>query len=492
MNAIFGHTLRQPPSNPQAEQALLGGLLASNKAYDSVGGLLREEHFADPVHGRIYAAIARRIDGGRLADAVTLARESADWAEGFANPGEAAGYLGQLLGAMVSPTMIKGYAEAVLDCWHRRALIEIGEAMVHRGYSPGELSARAIHEQAEEALSRLAEGQDTENPLVPGHEAMALAIDAAVAARDRPGLLVGLTTGLRELDRLTGGWRRGQLIVVGARPSMGKTSFGLSVAGAAAAQGARVLFFSMEMSPAQIGAALVAGTTPIARDGAIRGRIQERDEVGRFTYRPITDREVEAMTLAQRAMAQRNLVVVDLHTKTLNAVRSIARREKRRGGVDLVVIDYLGLMHVPELGSSDNRVLEITRLSAGSKALARDLDVPVVLLSQLNRAVEQRENKRPMLSDLRDSGSIEQDADGVIFLYRHHYYLSRPQAAPVRGERDSDEAYFNRVSAHADALEASEGRAEVIVEKWREGRIGTAQVAFGHETTWFTDLEDGR
>jgi replicative DNA helicase len=487
---LFGASLQEPPQSLQAEQALLGALLANNRAYDDVAATLREEHFFDPAHGRIYAAIARRIDAGRVADALVLARESADWAEGFDGEAAARAYLGQLVAAMVSPRMAKEYAAAVVDCWHRRALIDIGVDLVTHARSPGEASARQVHERAEEALSNLAAGQDEENRLVPGHEAMGLAIDAAMASRFTPGGLVGLTTGLRELDGITGGLRRGELTVIGARPSMGKTTLALSIAAAAARADARVLFVTIEMTAAALGAQLVAGLAPVQRDGAIRGRVQERDEVGRFTYRPVSDAEVAAMLAAQRAMRERRLMVLDLRVPTMTAIRGMARRLARRGGLDLVVVDYLGLLRVPELAGSDNRVLEISRLSAASKALARDLEVPVVMLSQLSRQVEGRENKRPLLNDLRDSGTVEQDADRVIFLYRDHYYLSREQ--PKRGERDGEEAWANRLSAHAHALDKAEGRAELIVAKQREGRVGTVSVAFGHETTWFTDLEEGR
>lgn len=486
---LLGLSQRVPPSNLQAEQALLGGLLANAKAYDDVAARLRPDHFADPAHGAIYAAIARRLDAGQLADAVVLTRDVGEWAHSFDTVEAARRYMAELLAAMVSPRMVTAYADAVIDCWHRRALIEIGAELVEAAFLPGERTARAIHEEAEERLGRLAAGQDTDNPLVPAHSAMGLAIDDAVRMRDVPGALIGLTTGLSELDRLTGGWRPGQFVVVGGRPSMGKTGFGLSTAGAAAAAGARVLFFSMEMSPKAIGAALVAGTTPISRHAALRGRVPFHADQGRYSWRPVTDGEVDAMLAAQRAMAERRLVVVDFHSKTVAALRAIARREKRRGGLDLIVVDYLGLMRVPELAHSDNRVLEMSRLSEGAKALARDLDVPVVMLAQLNRQVEMRPNKRPQLADLRDSGALEQDADTVIFLYRDWYYLSRD--TPSRTERDTEEAYANKLSAHALAVRQSEGKAELIVAKLREGQIGTAQVAFGHETTWFTDLPEG-
>lgn len=478
--------LRQPPTNLPAEQALLGALLANNKAYDQVAGWLRPEHFADPVHERLFEAVARRIDAGQLADAVVMAGE-------FEHDGVLAevggkAYLAQLLSAMVSPTMAGAYGRAVRDAWHRRALIEIGAELVNSAYAPGEASAQQLHEAAEERLAALADGQEGESAPIAASEAMALAIDEAWRAREAPGGLVGLTTGLRAVDDITGGLRRADMVVIGARPSMGKTTLGLAISAGAAAAGGRVLFVSLEMTPTQIGAQITAGLTPIARDLTERGKHREQDALGRFTWRPVTSGEIDAMMAAQRAMAQRRLLVVDLRTRTMAALRGVVRRLMRRGGLDLVVIDYLGLLRVPELARFDNRTLEVTRLSGDIKAMAVDFNLPVVVLSQLNRGVEGREVKRPGLSDLRDSGAIEQDADVVMFLHRDEYYLERLKLE--QGEREGAEIFADRRSRHNEKLKAAAGRADLHVDKLRKGRIGTVQLAFGNETTWFTDLPD--
>jgi replicative DNA helicase len=487
MPDLSGMSMRLPPQNLQAEQALLGAVLANNKAYDGVAGWLKPGHFADPVNGRIFEAVARRIDAGRLADALTLKGEFE--AAGVLDEVGGVAYLGQLLGMMVSPTMAGEYGRAVRDAWHRRELIAIGEDLVNRCFVPGEASARDLHERAEEALAALADGQEGEAAPMPAAEAMGLAIDRAVASAAQPGGLVGITTGLRVLDDITGGLRGGQMVVVGARPSMGKTTLLQAMAAGAAGAGARVMLISMEMTAASLGAQLVAGLTPIHRELATRGKEPGHDDMGRFRWRAVSESEVRAMRAAQRAMAERRLLVVELRNRTMAAVRSLVRRQMRRGGLDLVLIDYLGLLRVPELARFDNRTLEVTRLSADIKALAVDFNLPVVVASQLNRGVEGRDVKRPGLADLRDSGSIEQDADIVMFLHRDHYYLSRQKLE--RSEREDAEAFANKMSRHAERMRLAEGIAELHVDKQREGRTGTVRVAFGDQTTWFSDLPEG-
>jgi replicative DNA helicase len=249
-----------------------------------------------------------------------------------------------------------------------------------------------------------------------------------------------------------------------------------------------VLFATLEMSPEDIGAQITAGLTPVVRDLATRGKERVQDPAtGRFGWRPVSEAEVARMMAAQRAMAERRLLLVHLRIRTMSALRAVVRRQKRRG-LDLVVIDYLQLMRVPELARFDNRTLEVTRLSADCKAMARDFGIPVLVLSQLNRAVEGREVKRPSLADLRDSGAIEQDADVAMFLHRDHYYLDKLKLE--RRERESEEEWANRQARHLQAMREAHGRASIFVDKNRKGRTGTAQVAFGHDTTWFSDLPD--
>lgn len=485
--ALVTIATRQPPSNLLAETGLLGGLLANNRMYDGVAGWLKPEHFFDPVNGRIFEAVARRIDAGRLADAVMLKGELEH--DGVLEEVGGMPYLAHLV-SVGSPSQVADYARVVRDAWHRRQLIEIGDELVTRAYAPAEASAHELHEWAEEALARLADGQEGEAAPMPAHEAMRLAIDEAWRVRNRPGGLVGITTGLRELDDVTGGLRGGDMVVLAARPSMGKTTLGLAVAAGAAAAGARVLFVTLEMSPEDIGAQITAGLTPVERDLTTRGKARVQDPAtGRFSWRPVTEAEIAAMAAAARATADKRLLLVDLRTRTMAALRAVVRRLVRRGGLDLVVLDYLQLMRVPELARFDNRTLEVTRLSGDIKALAQDFRIPVMALSQLNRQVLAREVKRPDLGDLAQSGAIEQDADVVMFLHRDHYYLDKIKLE--KRDRESEEDFANRRSRHFMALKEAHGRASIFVDKNRKGRTGTANVAFGHDTTWFTDLPEG-
>jgi replicative DNA helicase len=383
------------------------------------------------------------------------------------------------------------YGRAIHDAWHRRQLIDIAHDLADRAFgSDPSMSAMQVQEAAESRLFELAERNQVEDAVSPAHEAMRLAIDAAVKASQTPSGLVGISTGLTALDDILGGLKRGSYYVLGARPSMGKTSLGIRISVGAVEASARVLFISREMTRVDIGAALTAGLAGLPRDAAERGRIRGRDEFGRFQYAPISQADVDAMIKAQRAMIERNMMIDECRSGTMASIRAATRRMKRRGGCDLVVIDYLGLLNVPELSRAGNRELELSRLSADAKALARDLDVPVLMLAQLNRANEAREDKRPGLADLRGSGAIEQDADVVMFLHRDHYYLTRTPAS--RRPDDTDERYANRAAQWAEAERLSRGRAEVMVAKQRRGPTGTRFLAWNDEAAWFGDVrEDG-
>lgn len=483
----LGTSLRQPPANLQAEQALLGALLANNKAYDRVGEFLKSEHFADPVHGAIFGAIARRIDAGHLADAVTLRAEFEH--SGLFDEVGGVGYLAQLLAAMVGIINAGEYGRAIRDAWLRRELIDRCTVAVNRCYGDGDgADGAAILDALETELYTLAESGGGEGVLMPAGDAMALAIEAGIKAADSPSGLNGVSTGYRALDDLTGGLRGGHLLLLGARPSMGKTSLGLGIAAGAAQAAARVLFVSAEMTLADIGAALTAGLAGVPRDAPERGRVRQRDALGRWTWPAIDMATIERMTAAERAMRPRELLVLEQRGPTLASLRTVARRLKRRGGLDLVVVDYLGLMRVPELERAGNMVVTASALSHGLKSLAMELHIPVLALAQLNRGVESREEKRPTLADLRDSGALEQDADAVMFLFREHYYLRT--ARLTKGERESEEAFSARIGDLHSRTHASIGRAEVIVAKMRRGRTGIANLKFDDDSAWFSDVEE--
>lgn len=484
---MLGLSMRQPPTNLQAEQALLGAMMANSKAYDAVSNFLSLKHFADPIHGAIYIAASRLIEAGGVADVVTLKQR-------FEHTGElqevgGVKYLAELLSAMVGIVNARDYGLAIVEAWRRRELIAIGETLVNNAFGADpDLDAKAIGEQAEAALYALAQDGEAEDKSAPAHVAMLEAIEEAHKAAERPGGLAGLTSGFKALDDLTGGLKPGHLALLAARPSMGKTQLGLGVSAGAAQAGGRALFISNEMTVRDIGASLAAGLSGVPRDAAERGRVRERDAMGRWTWPRMTQDHIDRMLAAQRAMAERRLVIVQGLT-TLPQIRARVRRECRRGGLDLVVIDYLGLLRAPEVARFGNRVAEISAISNGLKRLALDLDIPVLALAQLNRALESREEKRPMLADLRDSGELEQDADLVMFLHRDHYYLRTQKLSRKPGE--AEEHYANRLSQLHTAEQASVGVAEVIVAKNRRGRTGMAALRFDDESAWFSDMPMG-
>jgi replicative DNA helicase len=318
---------------------------------------------------------------------------------------------------------------------------------------------------------------------------MAQAIDAAVKASEQPTGLIGLATGFAELDEMTGGLQPGDYTLLAGRPSMGKTTLALAMAAGAAEAKARTLFVSMEMSRAAIGGLLTAGLAQLPRDAANRGQVREYDPVGGSAWRAITQSEIDRMTAVQRAMAKKTFVIDECRSHTIGAIRAQARRMKRRGGLDLLIIDYLGLLQIPELSRAGNRTLEVSRLSAQAKALAIEMSVPVVMLCQLNRGLEGRDDKRPTLADLRDSGSLEQDADLVMFVYREHFYLqNRP---PQRSAFHSNEDYANAAARWATDEKATRGWADIIIAKHRRGRLGTVRLHFNDQTHWFTSPVSG-
>jgi replicative DNA helicase len=478
---------RQPPANLQAEQALLGALLANNKAFGRVSDFLKPEHFADRVHGRIYEAIARRCDAGQLADAVTLNAEL-DRSGALEEVGGGI-YLTQLLSAMVGIVNVGDYGRVIYDAWLRRQLIDLGEVVVTRAFgAEPELDGAQQVETAEQALFELAVHGGDDRKVLPLESALRLAIDMAAAAYQRAGHVAGLTTGLRDLDKKTGGLHPSDLVILAGRPGMGKTALAMKIAFEAARAVApnretpqSVLVFSLEMSAAQLATRILSEEARISSDAIRRGAISQR--------------EFDRLVQANRELAALPLYVDDTPALTLSALRTRARRQARTKGLALIVVDYLQLLRPPLGAKPENRVLEISLITQGLKAIAKELDVPVLALSQLSRSVEGREDKRPLLSDLRESGSIEQDADVVTFIYRDEYYLQ--QREPKQVGFDNDEKFHAAVEKWQRDMERVHNRAELLIEKQRHGPTGKVDLFFEGEFTRFTDLDtihghDGR
>jgi len=483
---LLGLSQRLPPSNVQAEQALLGALLANNRAYERVSEFLAPEHFADPVHGRIYQAIVRRIEAGQLADAVTLKAEFEH--SGVLEEVGGTAYLAQLLTAMVGIINAGEYGRAIHDAWLRRQLIDIGETVVNNAFgADAELDGTRQIEAAEHSLFQLATDGAVTGGFITFERALTDAIVGAERAFNRSGHVSGLTTGLRDLDAKMGGLHGSDLVVLAGRPGMGKTSLATAIAfGAAKALAAEarpgdltaaakrcIGIFSLEMSAEQLATRLLSEESRVSSDRIRRGDISQRD----------FDRFVQV----SREIASLPIEIDDTPAITLSALRTRARRLKRTKGLALVVVDYLQLMRPAAGTRPESRVLEIGQITQGLKAIAKELNVPVLACSQLSRAVESREDKRPQLADLRESGTIEQDADVVMFIYRDEYYLE--QRMPKLAAFDNEEKFQTAMDEWHRQMERVHNQTDLIIAKQRHGPTGTIPLFFEAEFTRFADLD---
>jgi replicative DNA helicase len=485
---LLGLSQRLPPSNLQAEQALLGALLANNRAYERVSEYLAPVHFADPIHGRIFQSIARRIEQGQLADAVTLKAEFEH--SGVLEEVGGTAYLAQLLSSMVGIINAGEYGRAVHDSWLRRQLIDIGETVVNNAFGADpELDGSSQIEAAEQSLFELAtQGGDGGGGFVTFEIALTEAIKGAERAFQQSGHVTGLTTGLRDIDAKLGGLHPSDLLILAGRPGMGKSALATKIAyGAAKAllEQARatdptaqpkqqVAIFSLEMSSEQLALRLLSEECRISGDRIRRGDIAQKD-VDKFIQ---VSRDIGALPLQ----------IDDTAAISMSMLRTRCRRLQRTKGLALVIIDYLQLMR-PSAGTRpENRVLEISQITQGLKALAKELAIPVMALSQLSRQVESREDKRPQLSDLRESGSIEQDADVVMFIYRDEYYLEQRMPKEVAFEGGSEK--FNAaMDDWKQKMAQVHHKADLIVAKQRHGPTGSIPLFFEGEFTRFADLD---
>lgn len=467
---------RLQPHNIEAEQALLGALLLNNEIYDRIAAIIEPRHFYDPVHGRIFATAARRIAKNALASPVTLKPFLAD-DEGLAELGGVE-YLARLAGAAVSIIAARDYAQSIRDLAMRRDLILIGDEIQSRAtdFADDKEPVEQITE-AEQALYSLAEKGKYEGGFVSFRHAAKDATDMINAAFQRGGGLAGISSGLQELDWKLGGLRKSDLLILAGRPSMGKTALATNIAfniakkfregalpegGEGAIEGGVVGFFSLEMSSEQLANRILSAEARIRSHELLAGKITE-DQMRTFIE---VARDLERMPL----------YIDDTPALPISTLAARARRLKRQFGLDVLVIDYLQLVR-PASSRDQGRVNEVSEISQGLKAIAKELDIPVIALSQLSRKVEDRDDKRPQLSDLRESGSIEQDADVVMFVYRESYYHDRAKP-PEEDDR------FPEWQTRAEKLH---GRAEVIIGKQRHGPIGTVELHFEDSFTRFSD-----
>jgi len=470
-NLLTPATLEQdriPPHNYEAEQALLGALLHNNQAYEKISDFLLPEHFADASNGRIYAVISKLIERGQIADPITL-KSTFEQDNSLQEIGGTQ-YLAHLAASVVSIISVQHYGELIYDLHLRRQLIDLGEEVVNSAFTPDvEHNAQQQIETAEQRLYDLATIGQTDRGFVPFSKALTESIQIAELAFKREDKIVGVTTGFKDLDGLLGGLHPSDLIILAGRPSMGKTALATNIAFNAAEAGLAqkvyggiVAFFSLEMSSEQLATRLLAQESGIASDRIRRGDIPQADFQKFFEV--------------SRRLANLPLYIDDTPALTISALRTRARRLKRKHGLSMIVVDYLQLLQgAPGARSSENRVQEISEITRGLKTLAKELNVPVIALSQLSRAVEQREDKRPQLADLRESGSIEQDSDVVMFVYREEYYESRREPAP---NSDKHEEWSTRMKQIYNL-------AEVIVAKQRHGPINNVKLFFDGALTKF-------
>lgn len=468
--------LETAPHNLDAEQALLGALLYDNEIYHRVADWLKTEHFYDPVHGRIYETAADLIGKGSLADAVVL-KTHFEQDDGLREIGGAT-YLAILIESAADSAAAPEYARIIYELALRRELIRLGDEMSRTAHTDNEMAARQMIERIEQQLFVLAEEGSSSKGFVSFKQALADAVDTAAAAYERDGGLSGISTGLQSLDRTLGGMHPSDLIILAGRPSMGKTALSTNIAFDVArnyqfeiqpdgtkktTKGGVVAFFSLEMSAEQLATRLIADYT------GIPGFMIRQGTIDSTQYEEIRDAVLEIQSLP--------LFIDDTGGLPIAALAARARRLKRTHGLDLIVVDYLQLVTSSKAG--EGRVQEISDVTQNLKALAKELDVPVIALSQLSRQVENREDKKPQLSDLRESGSIEQDADVVLFVYREAYYKEREKPREDTPEYLAWEEEFRRI----------EKLAEVIIGKQRHGAIGTAKMAFDGARTKFSDLD---
>ncbi len=472
-----------PPCNIEAEQALLGAVLYDNGAYERLTDRLQARHFYEPLHQRLFAAMEEHIRKGQLAEPIVIQeRFRADPA--FAALGGLR-YLADLVDRAPPAANAPDYARVIYDLAVRRELIRIGGEIAQVATADAETEARDQIESAEQQLYTLAETGSASTGFVSFAEALTGATDTIAEAKDRDGGLAGLSTGLIDLDRQLGGLHPSDLVIVAGRPSMGKTALATNIAFSVAkayaydvqpdgsrktASGGVVAFFSLEMSAEQLATRLLAEASGVSSDRLRKGEIDNAE------YYRVRDAAVEIQDSPLFIDATGGLSIAKLTAR--------ARRLKRSTGLDLIVVDYLQLV-TTDNSRGDNRVQEVSMITQGLKALAKELGVPVIALSQLSRQVENREDKKPQLSDLRESGSIEQDADVVMFVYRESYYLGRMEPS-LSAHPTPDEQ-----SKHLDwqeKMDAIVNVAEAIIGKQRHGPIGTVKLSFNADLTKFGNL----
>ena len=465
---LVKNKIEELPNNIEAEQSIIGSILISNEIFDEINTFVSSKNFYDPMHQRIFSAIEKLIYSGMLANPITLKNHFENDEDKINIPE----YLVKITKFSTSNRQAIEYSKIVYDLYVKRQLIKLSEEIIDTAkLNDIDKNSQTIIENSEKSLFDLAEKGSFSNTIVKFDEALKLTIDMASTAYKNDEGIAGVPTGLRDLDEKLGGLHKSDLLIIAGRPSMGKTALATNIAFNAAkkfqqdGKKTSVAFFSLEMSSEQLSTRILAEQSRIKSNDIRRGRISE-DQFDKFIE---TSKDISELPL----------YIDETPAISIAALSNRARRMKRIYGLDLIVVDYIQLMTAVN-SRRDGRVQEISEITQGLKALAKELSVPVLALSQLSRAVEQRDNNKPVLADLRESGSIEQDADVVMFVYREAYYLERKEPRPATVEYAEWQAKMSEVS----------NMAEIIVGKQRHGPTGNVFLEFEPMFTKFKDIQN--
>ena len=461
--------IREVPVNTGAEQALLGAILSNNLAYEKVEEFLEPEYFSSKINRIIFKSIKKLINNDQIADLNTV-KVQLDGNEEFGENGGLS-YLLKLCENTVSIINSKQYGELIYDLYLRRRLIDLGTNLINNSYNTEqESNSISLIEKTEQNLFNLIQNNEFDSGPRDFKEIMQSTIDYAEKAFKKSEDVIGLKTGLSDFDKKIGGLHKSDLIIVAGRPSMGKTAFATNIASNISKEfddkKKNVLFFSLEMSSEQLATRLLGELAEISSENIRTGNLSKQD--------------FSKILTSSDDLKKLNLFIDNTPALSISAIRTRARRLKRKLGLDLIILDYLQLVNGESKKTNDNRVQEISDITRGLKTIAKELDIPVIALSQLSRKVEDREEKRPQLADLRESGAIEQDADLVVFLYREEYYLARTE--PPEGT-DKHEMWTNK-------MEKVHNIAEAIIAKHRHGPISKVKLHFNPSWTKFSDLAE--
>ena len=464
------------PQNIEAEQSLIGSVLFDNKVLEDLPTNFATRHFFDPLHASIFDACIFLIDNGRLADPLTL--KSYLKQDDLQRDMDIEKYLSELREGVVSLSKAKFYAEEIRNCYVRRSLIRIGDELINKSVNPTiDITPDQEISNTEEQLYNLAEKDQINSGPLDFKSVLASATNQINEAYNRKGKLSGIDTGFSGLNRQLGGLNKSDLLVLAGRPAMGKTALATNI-GFNAAKSSKleknesILIFSLEMSAEQLAQRILAEQSTIDSHKLRSGDLNET--------------EFSKLVSTQNDILNLPFFIDDTPAISVGQIASRARRLKRTHGLSLIIIDYIQLIQGSKASEAQGRVQEVSNITRGLKSLAKELNVPILALSQLSRAVEQREDKRPILADLRESGSIEQDADVVMFVYREEYYLDKSE--PTQRDNENQESFNERFLKWQDRRNMAEGKAEIIISKQRHGPTGIVQVQFEAKFTRFMDL----